>query len=153
MVKVKLGDEIVQSYIRFKVRFDFRGINRPKRLFFGNKPIEQIAEDEREEQITLLKNIPMQGIHFEDYDISMEPYVIFDDTINEKVAFAPALLTIKADSIEDMIRFIMRREFRTIEVLEPPQIIMTNKDLEKILFRTNEELRNQLLQLSRKIRQ
>ena len=25
MVKVKLGDEIVQSKIRFKVRFDFKG--------------------------------------------------------------------------------------------------------------------------------
>lgn len=152
MVKVNLGDDIVQSSIKFKVRFDFKGINRPRKFLFGNKPIEQIAEETREEQITLLKNIPIQGVYFEDYDISMEPYVIFDETIEEKVAFAPALLTIRADSVEDMICFIMRREFRTIEVLEPPQMILTGKELEKILFKMNEELREQLFLFSRKIR-
>jgi hypothetical protein len=33
MVKVKLGDELIQSKIRFKVRFDFKGEYRPGRFF------------------------------------------------------------------------------------------------------------------------
>jgi hypothetical protein len=152
MVKVKLGDELVQSKIRFIVRFDFRGEYKPGRFLFGGKSVEQVAQETREEQIALLKNIPIQGVTFEDYDISAEPYVVFDDSLGEKVAYAPALLTINADSIEDMVRFVMREEFRKLEVLEPSQMVVTSKDLERILFKMNEELRSQLLLYSRKIK-
>ncbi|MCR4430660.1 MAG: hypothetical protein NUV45_06555 [Tepidanaerobacteraceae bacterium] len=152
MVKVKLGDEVVQSKIKFKVRFDFRGEYKPGRFLFGGKSMEQSAQDTRDEQITLLKNIPLQGIYFEDYDISAEPYIIFDENLNERVAFAPAFLTVNADSIEDMVKFIMREEFRKLEIIEPPQMLITNKDLERILFKMNEEFKNQLLLFSKKIK-
>ncbi|MGI6485723.1 MAG: hypothetical protein ACOX15_05280 [Tepidanaerobacteraceae bacterium] len=152
MVKVKLGDDVIQSKIKFKVRFDYRGEYKPGKFLFGGKSIDQSAQDTREEQIALLKNIPIQGVSFEDYDISQEPYTVFDDNVGEKVAYAPAFLTINADSIEDMIKFVMRPEFRTLEIIEPSQMIITNKDLEKVLFRMNEELKSQLLVLSKKIR-
>jgi hypothetical protein len=152
MVKVKLGDDVIQSKIRFRVRFDYRGEYKPGKFLFGGKSIEQSAQDAREEQVTLLKNIPIQGVAFEDYDISQEPYIVFDDILGEKVAYAPAFLTINADSIEDMIKFVMRTEFRTLEVIEPTQMIVTNKDIEKVLFKMNEELKAQLLMFSKKIR-
>jgi hypothetical protein len=57
-----------------------------------------------------------------------------------------------ADSVEDMVRFVMREEFRKLEILEPSQMILTNNDLERILFRMNEELKNQLLLLSKRIK-
>ncbi|TYP59871.1 hypothetical protein [Thermosediminibacter litoriperuensis] len=152
MVKVKLGDEVMQSKIKFRVRMDFKGEFKPGKFLFGGKPVEQVAQSVREEQVTLLRNIPIQGISFEDYDISAEPYVVYDDALGEKVAYAPAFLTINADSIEDMIRFVMREEFRKIEVLEPTQMIITNKDLEKILFKMGEELRSQLLLFARKLK-
>lgn len=152
MVKVKLGDDIVQSKIRFKVRFDFRGEYRPGKFLFGGKSIEESAQESREEQVALLKNIPVQGVFFEDYDISSEPYVIHDESLGEKVAYAPAEIILNADSVEDMIRFIMREEFRKLEILEPSQIFMTNRDLEKILFKMNEEFKSQLLLFSRKIK-
>ncbi|ADL07913.1 hypothetical protein [Thermosediminibacter oceani] len=152
MVKVKLGDEVVQSKIKFRVRMDFKGEYKPGKFLFGGKPIEQVAQNVREEQVSLLRNIPIQGISFEDCDVSSEPYVVYDDVLGEKVAYAPAFLTINADSIEDMIRFVMREEFRKIEVLEPTQMIITNKDLEKILFKMGEELRSQLLLLARKLK-
>ena len=47
MVKVKLGDEIVQSKIRFKVRFDYRGEYKPGKFLFGGKPVEQVAQETR----------------------------------------------------------------------------------------------------------
>ena len=152
MVKVKLGDEIVQSKIRFKVRFDYRGEYKPGKFLFGGKPVEQVAQETREEQLALLKNIPVQGISFIDCDISQEPYVVYDEALGEKVAYAPCEITMHADSIEDIIRFVMREEFRKLEILEPPQMFITNKDLERILFRMSEELKNQLMLLSRKIK-
>lgn len=152
MVKVKLGDDIIQSKIRLRVRFDFRGEYKPGKFLFGGKPIEQVAEENREHQIALLKNIPVQGVSFEDYDISFEPYVVFDEALGEKVAYAPAIITINADSIEDIVRFIMREDFRKVEVVEPAQMYITNKDLERILFKTNEELRKRLLLYSRNIK-
>ena len=152
MVKVKLGDDIVQSKIRFKVRLDFKGEHRPGRFLFGGKPLVQVAEEIREEQLALLKNIPIQGISFIDYDISLEPYVVYDEDSGEKVAYAPCEITLHADSVEDIVRFIMREEFRKLEILEPPQMLITSNDLERILFRMNEELRSQLLLLSRKIK-
>lgn len=152
MVKVKLGDEIIQSKITFKVRFDFKGEYRPGRFLFGGKSVEQVAQETREEQIALLKNIPVQGVSFIDYDISSEPYVIYDEALGEKVAYAPCEITLHADSVEDIVRFVMREEFRKLEILEPSQMFLTNNDLERILFRMNEELRSQLLLLSRKIK-
>lgn len=152
MVKVKLGDDIVQSKIRFKVRFDFKGEYKPGRFLFGGKPIEQVAQETREEQLALLKNIPVQGISFIDCDISQDPYVVYDEALGEKVAYAPCEITLHADSVEDIVRFIMREEFRKLEILEPPQMLITSNDLERILFRMNEELRSQLLLLSRKIK-
>jgi hypothetical protein len=152
MVKVKLGDEVVQSKIKFKVRFDFKGEYKPGRFLFGGKSIEQAAQDARNEQVALLKNIPIQGIYFEDYDISAEPYIVFDENLNEKVAYAPAFLTINADSIEDMVRFVMREEFRKLEVEEPSQMLITNKDLERLLFKMSEEFKSQLVLFSKKIK-
>lgn len=152
MVKVKLGDEIIQSKIRFKVRFDFKGEYKPGRFLFGGKSVEQVAAESREEQIALLKNIPVQGVSFIDYDISSEPYVINDESLGEKVAYAPAEITLHADSVEDIVHFVMREEFRKLEILEPSQMLLTNNDLERILFRMNEELKSQLLLLSRKIK-
>lgn len=152
MVKVKLGDEVVKSKIKFKVRFDFKGEYKPGRFLFGGKSIEQAAQDNREEQVALLKNIPMQGISLEDYDITSEPYVIVDENTNEKVAYAPAFLTINADSIEDMVRFVMREEFKKIEVLEPSQMFITNNDLERVLFKMSEEFKSQLLLFLKRIK-
>lgn len=152
MVKVKLGDELIQSKIRFKVRFDFKGEYRPGRFFFGGKTIEQSAIDKREEKIALMKNIPLQGVTLEDYDLSLEPYVLFDETLGERVAYAPAIIVMSADTIEDIVRFVMREEYRTMEVLEPTQMILTNVDLERVFFKMNEELKNQLLLMYRKLK-
>jgi len=152
MVKVRLGDEVVQSHIKFKVRFDFRGEYRPGKFLFGGKSMEQAAQEIREEQVSLLKNIPLQGIYVEDYDISPEPYVLFDENLGEKVAFAPAYITVIADSVEDIVKFVMREELRQLEIIEPAQMILTNKELERIMFKMSEELRKQLILYSKRIK-
>ena len=152
MVRVKIGDELIQSKIRFKVRFDFKGEYRPGKFLFGGKSIEQAAQDSREQQIALLRNIPMQGAVIEDYDITLDPYMTYDEQLGERIAYAPALLTIISDSVEDMAMFVMRKEFRKLEILEPSQMMITNNDLERILFRMSEELRSQMRLYSKKIK-
>ena len=110
MVKVKLGDDILQSKIRFKVRFDFKGEYKPGRFLFGGKSVEQVAEESRRTNIFAEKHSCSRNF-FIDYDISSEPYVIYDESLGEKVAYAPAEITLHADSVEDIIRFVMREEF------------------------------------------
>ena len=152
MVRVKIGDELVQSKIRFKVRFDFKGEYRPGKFLFGGKTIEQAAQENRDEQMALLRNLPIQGASIEDYDMTLDPYMTFDEQLGERIAYAPAMLTIIADSVEDMVRFVMREEFRKMEILEPSQMTITSNDLERILFRMSEELRSQMLLYSKKIK-
>jgi len=140
LVKAKIGDELVNMPLRLVVRFDYRGVNRPKGLFFGSKNVDRIAEENREHQATLLRNVPVQGIHIEDIDTSSETYTLFDDAMGAIVAYAPIQVTIRADMIEDVVRFIMREEFRKVELLEPEQILLTKYDIERFLFKINVEL-------------
>lgn len=152
MVRVKIGDELVQSKIRFRVRFDFKGEYRPGKFLFGGKPIELAAQENREEQVALLRNLPIQGAAIEDYDITLDPYITQDDQLGERIAYAPALLTIMADTVEDMVRFVTREEFRKLEILEPSQMMITSNDLERMLFCMSEELRRQMIIYSKKIK-
>ena len=54
-----------------------------------------------------------------------------------------------ADTLEDLLRFIFREEFRRIELLEPGSILLSKKEIERLLFRVNEFLQTKLLLLSR----
>ena len=47
----------------------------------------------------------------------------------------------KADRIEDIMEFVMRPEFRRVEILHPEDIVLADKDLERLLYKVNEELR------------
>ena len=117
MVRVKIGDDLVQSRIRFKVRFDFKGEYKPGKFLFGGKPVEQAAEDNREQQVSLMRNLPIQGASIEDYDISLNPYITTDDPLGEGIAYAPAMLTVPADSVEEMEKFVTSEEFRKLAIL------------------------------------
>lgn len=129
--------------LKFKVRFDYRGNPKPARFFFGGKKSEEVAGEIREQQVTLWRNIPLQGIVVEDIDLG-EVYYIYDDEAEEDIAFAPLELVVYADSMEDLLRFIVREEFRRIEILEPSSITMNNKEAERMLFKVNEFLQAQV---------
>lgn len=136
--------------IKVKIRLDFKGQGRPGRFLFGGKPVDKAAEEVREQQVALFRNVPIQGIHIEDIDMSVEVYTVWDDLSEAEVAYAPVILSITAENIEDLLRFIAREDFRKIEVIEPGRLVMSRYDLERFLFKVGAEMKNHIAHLERK---
>lgn len=136
--------------IKVKVRLDFRGTQKPGRFLFGGKSQEKSAEDNREQQVALFRNVPLQGIYIENIDPSIEIFSVYEDILNMEVAYAPVVLTIQADTLEDVIQFITREEFRKIEIIEPPNLALSKLETERIFFRIHQQLRIHIHNLERK---
>ena len=128
--------------IRVKVRLDFKGTAKPGRFIFGGKPIEKVAEETREQHMAMFRNVPMQGIHIGNIDMGLEVYTVYDDVNNIEVAYAPVILEILADSLEDLLKFVAREDFRKIEVMTPGSLELQRYDLERLLFRVSEEIKS-----------
>ena len=133
-----------EEKFKFNVRFDYMGKPKPARFFFGGKKTEEVAHEIREQQLGLWRNVPLQGISVENIDLG-DIYFIYDDDIESEVAFAPLELVVTADSFEDMLRFIVREEFRRIEIMEPSRIHLSTREAERMLFKVNEILQSKLL--------
>lgn len=140
MVKIKLGDELVYTTLRAKIRLDYHAEGKQRGFLFGGKNIERLAEETREQKVGLLRNVPVQGVKIDDIDITQEIYTVFDEDGQRETAFAPIILTVTADTLEDVMKFAAREEFRKIEVLDPESMYLTRFDVERLLFRINEEL-------------
>ena len=139
-MKVRIDDEIINKPLHIKLRLDYKGESQNK-FFFGGKTSERVAEEIREQKVALLRNVPFQGVTIHDIDMSIETYNMQDDLSTEEIAYAPVTIELKADNIEDITRFIVRDEFRKVEILEPQEIIMSKQDLERLIFKINEEMR------------
>ncbi|NLK01156.1 MAG: hypothetical protein GX318_07965 [Clostridia bacterium] len=122
-----------------RVRFDYRG-EKTNRFIFGGKSPDRLAEDAREHRAALLRNIPIQGITIEDINMDVDVYVVYEEETGREVAYAPLELTIRADMLEDVVRFISCQEFRKIEILEPDQLHLTSNEIERILYKMSQEL-------------
>lgn len=136
------GEEVSveRNGIKAKVRLDLKGTGKPGRLLFGGKSTDKAAEEAREQQVTIFRHVPIQGVRIEDIDVSTEVYTVPDEINNTEVAYAPLVLTMSADSLENLIRFIAREDFRKIEIMEPPVISLNSYGIERFLFRIHEEL-------------
>lgn len=138
--------------IRAKIRLDFKGRGKQGRLF-GGRSLEQGAEDAREHHVTLFRNVPLQGLQIDDIDISGAVYSVMDDVSNVETAYAPVVLQVSADSLEEMLPFIVRAEFRKIDIIEPSSLELDRHHLERLLFRLAEETMNYKRYLERKYSQ
>lgn len=150
MVNTIIGNEIQKSKLKAKIRLDYKGVNKPSKFLFGGKSTDQAAEEMRDQQVALLRNVPLQGIRVEDVDMSLDLYTVYDEVQNLQISYAPVVLTVEADSLEDIVKFVAREEFRKIELLEPDNIVLSRMDTERILFRLSEEMRSYRMQLERK---
>ncbi len=134
-----------------KVRFDYRGEGKQGRLFSRWKEGEEVAEEIREQRATLLRNIPIQGVKIENINTNGEVYVVYDETSGREIAYAPVEFVLEADTIEDVIPFLLRDEFRKVEVLSPAQISLDKHQVERIIYKMNEELRTYRLYLEKRM--
>lgn len=135
-MKLRINDEIVTEKLRLRIRLDFQAEQKSGRFLFGGKTNEAMAETVREQQMSLLKNVPLQGICLQDFDNSMAIYSM-TETSNRRtreVAYAPLILTIKADNIEDVLPLLVKPEFRKIEVLGPENICVSKQEMERLMF-------------------
>jgi hypothetical protein len=132
------------------VRLDYKGRSQPYRLFVGAKKAGERAAEIRDRETSLLRNIPLQGLRVREIDASADVYQIQDPISGEEVAYAPVTVELEADSIEDLVRFILREEFRKIEVLEPEEILLSHYDTERFLYRMGEELKQLITQAVRR---
>ncbi len=144
------GEVNGEKEIRVKVRLDFKGTAKPGRFIFGGKPIEKVAEETREQNMAMFRNVPMQGIKIGNIDMGLEVYTVYDDVNNIEVAYAPVILEIIADSLEDLLKFVAREDFRKIEVMSPNTLDMQRYDVERLLFRVSEEIKSYKNHMERK---
>lgn len=151
MVKAKINDEIINTDLKLKIRFDYKAIAKQNRFLFNNKGIDKVADEIREQQAALFRNVPVQGIRVEDIDLTGDIYLMTDEVTGTEAAYAPIQLLVSADSLEDIIRFAMKEELRKIELLEPDSIVITKNEVEKLLFRMSEEVRNTISSVLRKL--
>jgi len=141
-VRAHISDEEMGKNLRLKVRFDYQGIAKNNRFPFRTPGAEQVAEEIREKKVAMLRNVPLQGIEIEDITMSGDVYTVYDEVRAQPVAYAPVTVEFKADSIEDAIQFIMKEEFRKVEIIEPDNLHLTKIDLERLLFKIGEELKS-----------
>jgi len=135
----KIKEDNGMTNIKLRIRFDYKA-ERAARLLFGGKSPDKLAEEIREQKAALLRNVPIKGIVIEDIDMGIEVYKVYDEETGREAAYAPLELVVTADTIEDVVRFVMCQEFRKIEMLEPKQLVLNKKDIERILYKMNEEL-------------
>lgn len=129
-----------KGHLLVRIRLDFQGESQPKFLF-GGKSGERLAEELREQKAALLRNVPYQGIVIEDIDLSLEVYHVYDEFLDNHVYYAPLIITLWASSVEDLIRFVVKEEFRKIDILQPQDFTLTSHDLERFLFKISEEIK------------
>lgn len=139
-MKIRIGDELLTEYIRVRLRLDFRGEKRNGQFFFGGKTKEQVAELVRERQVAMLRNVPLQGVVLEEVDLTLEVYTTDEITGRrmQDIAYAPVLLTLRLENIEDLLPLLLKPEFRKIEVLSPDSITVYRMDLERTLYRLSQ---------------
>lgn len=143
------GDKRLVKSLKVRLRFDYRGEKNGG--LFGRKSSEKVAEEMRDHVAALLRNVPRRGIVIEEINAGLDIYTIYDEETGKEAAYAPLEILICADRIEDILGFVMRPEFRRIEVITPEEIALSNKGLERLLYRVNEELGNFTRTLERKI--
>lgn len=142
--------EHIYGKILAKIRLDYEGVGKLGKLFFGVRNTEKLAEEIREQQVAILSNVPMQGITIEDININIEAYTVTDELNNSELAYAPLELVISADALRDVLRFVLREEFRKIEILEPPNMQLTKRDIERLFFDMAKEMKEYTTYLERK---
>lgn len=145
MLRIRNGEEVEFSPIRAQIRFDFHHDGKTRGFFF-RKRSETYAVEERDRQVALLKNVPYQGITLEEIDDGRDVYTLSLPESDGDVAFAPVEMVVQADSIEDLIAFSLREELRKIKIIEPAEMLLSNYDMERALFRMSEEYRDGLQQ-------
>lgn len=151
MMKIRIGNELLTEHLRVRIRLDYRGESRSGRFFFGGKSKEQMAETIREQQVALLRNVPLQGVFIEEVDLSLDVYAVNEDGRRmHEVAYAPIILTLRIENLDDLLPLLIKPEFRKIDFLSPENISLHRLDMERLLFRLSQSFQQEIKLLEQK---
>jgi len=150
-VRSIINEEETVGKLKLRVRFDYKGWAKQNRFPFKSKGVEEVAEQTREQKVALLRNVPVQGIRIDDIIMNGDVYTVYDELRGISVGYAPVWIEFTADTIEDAVHFIMKEEFRKVEIIEPEQLSLSKIDIERLLFRVNEELKAYKAYLDKKL--
>jgi hypothetical protein len=129
--------------VKAKIRFDFKADTGKRRFFWQRRDLGKAAQEIREQNVSLLKSLPFQGLSMADFDLEHEVYLVQENDA-KAVAYAPVEMVVEADSIEDLMQLTLRTEFRKIKVLEPEKLLLSPNEMERFLFKVNEEFRSEI---------
>ena len=151
-MKIKIGDEVLAEHIRVQLRLDYRGEAKTGRFFFGGKSQEEMAEAIREQQVALLRNVPLQGVVIEDINLALDVYFIIEEEGRRttEIAYAPVILTLRIENIDDLLPLLFKPEFRKIDFLSPENLNLHRLEIERLLFRVGYLFRQELKNLEQK---
>lgn len=135
--------------IRARLRLDY-GVEG-RRGWFGNRHPQREVEEIREEKMALLRNLPLQGLEIEEVDGSAETYTVTNEVTGRQVVYAPVMLNVRAERLEDLLHLAMLEEVRKIEIAEPEEITLRMEEMQHLLFRAAQESRAALRALERKL--
>lgn len=125
--------------LTFTLRYDFKGQSRPPKLFKRGKSAEEVAEETRDRQVEMLQNVPWPGVKVEDVKANFPAYTLQEE--EEDTAFAPAEITITAQSLEEALPLLLREELRLCELTAPEEITLSAAELSRLFVRIREELK------------
>ncbi|AFM40780.1 hypothetical protein Desaci_1793 [Desulfosporosinus acidiphilus SJ4] len=151
-MKIRIGDELLTEHVRVRIRLDFKGEARSGRFLFGSRSKEQVAEATREQQVAVLRNVPLQGIMIEDVDLSLDVYTVSQGSgrRTQDFAYAPIILTLRVENLDDLLPLLIKPEFRKIEFLSPENITLHRLDMERLLFRLSQSFQQEVKLIEQK---
>ncbi|MDA8337467.1 MAG: hypothetical protein M0Z41_21185 [Peptococcaceae bacterium] len=123
--------------IRVRLRLDIKENKRKTRL--SRSSVEKRVGYRRDEQVISLQYNAFQGVEIEDIDSSGDVYLVDDQQTKTETAYAPLTIVMKITSLHDALPFIIRDDFRKIEVLEPADYWVNGREIETLFFRMSEE--------------
>ena len=88
----------------------------------------------------------------EDVDLSLDVYTVTegDGRRSREVAYAPIILTLRIENLDDVLPLLMKQEFRKIEFLSPENISLHRLDMERLLFRLSQSFQQEIKLLEQK---
>ena len=151
-MKIRIGNELLTEHVRVRIKLDFRGESKNGRFFFGSKNKEEMAETMREQQVALFRNVPLQGVMMEDVDLSLDVYTVTegDGRRSREVAYAPIVMTLRIENLDDVLPLLIKPEFRKIEFLSPENLSLHRLDMERLLFRLSQSFQQEIKLLEQK---
>jgi hypothetical protein len=130
--------------VRAKIRLDYKAENGSTRFFWQKPNLREEAKNLRSQKVALLRNLPFQGIQIEQLNMDHEVYLVPKGGNLPETAYAPVEMVVEADSLEDLAQITLKEEFRKIKVLEPDRLQLSPNEMERFLFKVNEEYRNEI---------